>query len=72
MITYNVEKICVLQTKMCNPWTKLEKNPVILILLGKYWEHAINNNREVELQMAWKSIIFPFCLIKSWSHDQSE
>ena len=22
--------------------------------------------------MVWKSIIFTFCLIKSWSHDQSE
>ena len=26
----------------------------------------------MELQMVWKSTIFTFCLIKSWSHDQSE
>ena len=24
------------------------------------------------ITMAWKSIIFTFCLIKSWSHDQGE
>ena len=30
------------------------------------------NSSSVELQMVWKSIIFNFCLIKSWSHDQSE
>ena len=24
------------------------------------------------IAMVWKPIIFTFCLIKSWSHDQSE
>ena len=24
------------------------------------------------IAMVWKSIVFTFCLIKSWSHDQSK
>ena len=48
MITYNIDKICVLQIQMCNPPTRFEENPVTFLLPGKYGKHAIGNKHEVK------------------------
>ena len=51
------------------PLSRLENYSIRLFFLIEYFKVL---TKFIDFQMVSKSISFTFCLIKSWSHDQSE
>lgn len=73
MITYNIDKICVLQIQMCNPPTRFEENPVTFLLPGKYGKHAIGNKHELKIYYFYITYRYDSIkhtlLLKIWSEN---